>query len=89
MFINTQPILLAVDESTRSGGARLLKGMIAQHNWDALRACWIDVYIRLPDIITHDADKNFTCEEFRQHTVSLGIKTKEARVETDNSIGIV
>ena len=63
--------------------------MTAQHTWDALRACWIDVYIGPPDIITHDAGTNFTSKEFRQLSASMSILLHEVPVEAHHSVGRV
>ncbi|KAI0997666.1 hypothetical protein K3495_g10518 [Podosphaera aphanis] len=63
--------------------------MSARDTWDTLRAYWIDVYIGPPDIIFHDAGKNFASEEFRQHTTSMAISTKEVPIESHNSVGVV
>jgi len=89
VYIDGQPALHVVDEATRFGAARWVKSMSAQHAWDALRACWIDVYIGPPDIIAHDAGKNFASEEFRQHAATMAITTKGVPVEAHQSIGIV
>jgi len=50
---------------------------------------WIDSYLRPPDLITHDARKNFVSKEFKQYATVLGISTKAVPVEAHNSIGIV
>src|ERR1700721_2420274 len=54
-----------------------------------LRTCWIDTYIGPPDLITHDAGKNFVASEFRQHATSLAISTKSVPVEAHWSVGII
>jgi hypothetical protein len=89
MYIDGQPLLHAVDESTRFEAARWVKSMSAQHAWDALRAYWIDVYLGPPDILTHDVGTNFASEEFRQYATSMSITTKEVPVEAHQSVGIV
>jgi hypothetical protein len=61
----------------------------AQHTWDALRACWIDVYLGPPDEIVHDAGKNFDASEFRQYARALAINTHQVPVEAHQSVGIV
>lgn len=63
--------------------------MSAQYVWEALRTCWIDVYLGPPDVIAHDAGKNFASHEFRQNATALAIETNEVPVEAHNSIGIV
>ncbi|POS82415.1 hypothetical protein EPUL_006188 [Erysiphe pulchra] len=59
-YINGKPILHVVDETTRFQAAKWLANMTSQTMWDALRLCWIDVYVAPPDLITHDAGSNFT-----------------------------
>ena len=51
--------------------------------------CWIDSYFRPPDLITHDAGKNFVSKEFKQYTTILRISIKAVPVEAHNSIGII
>jgi len=89
MYIDGSPILHIVDEATRFQAARWLLNMTAQHVWETLRICWIDVYIGPPDLINHDAGTNFTASEFQQYANSLDITTKEVPVEAAHSMGIV
>lgn len=89
MYIDGQPVLHVVDDATRFQAARWLKDMSAKHAWDALRACWIDVYIGPPDVITHDAGRNFIGMEFRQLAATMSITTHEVPVEAHHSIGTV
>jgi hypothetical protein len=49
----------------------------------------MDIYLRPPDLFTHDTGKNFISKEFRQYGASLGITTKSVPVEAHWSIGIV
>ena len=51
--------------------------------------CWIDTYLGPPDIITHDAGKNFISREFKQYASTIGTNTKGVPVEAHNSIGMV
>ena len=89
MYIDSNPLLHVVDEGTRFQAARWLQNMTAQHAWDVLRLCWIDVYIGPPEVITHDAGTNFAAQEFQQYATSMAITTKEVPVEAHHSIGIV
>jgi hypothetical protein len=57
--------------------------------WDTLRVCWIDTYLGPPDIIVHNAGKNFVFIEFRQLANSIAIKIKEVLVEAHNNVGQV
>ncbi|KHJ31985.1 hypothetical protein EV44_g3850 [Erysiphe necator] len=89
MYIDSSPVLHVVDEATRFQSAKWLKNMSSQHIWEALRMCWIDVYLGPPDISNHDTDTNFTSHEFLQNAKALVIETKIAPVESANSMGIV
>jgi hypothetical protein len=42
-----------------------------------------------PDIIAHDAGKNFISREFKQYAINMGTVTKSVPVEAHNSIGMV
>ncbi len=59
MYIDGHPILHIVDKATMFQAARCLKNISARHTWKTLRLSWIDVYIRPPDLIAHDAGTNF------------------------------
>ncbi len=48
--------------------------------------CWIDIYLRLPDLVTHDTGKNFISKEFKQYISTIGINIKGVLVETYNFI---
>jgi hypothetical protein len=54
-----------------------------------LRICWINTYLGLPDLITHDARKNFVSNEFKQYALVIGVGTKGVPVEAHNFIGMV
>ena len=89
MYINGALLVHIIDQATRFQAGRWLQNISAKHTWDTLRACWIDTYLGPPDLITHDAGKNFVSKEFKQYTSMIGITTKSAPVEAHNSIGIV
>ena len=89
MYIDGSPVLHVVDEATRFQAARWLNNISAQTTWDALRNCWIDVYVGPPDLIVHDAGTNFTAAEFQQNANSMTIQKKCVPVEAAQSIGIV
>ena len=54
-----------------------------------LQIYWIDIYLGLLDLVTHDVGKNFISKEFKQYASTMGINTKGVPVEAHNSIGIV
>jgi hypothetical protein len=83
------PVLQVVDEATSFQAARFLNDISAEHTWDALRLCWIDVYLGPPEVIKHDAGKNFKSATFRQSAATLGITTEAVPIEAAHSIGLV
>ena len=89
MYIQNQPLLHIVDEGTRFQSGRWLANISAKHTWDKLRECWIDTYLGPPDLITHDAGKNFVSKEFQQYARTLGTTTTSVPVEAHHSIGLV
>ncbi|KAI1004025.1 hypothetical protein K3495_g4184 [Podosphaera aphanis] len=89
MYIDGNPLLHIVDEGTRFQAGRWLRNLTAKHTWDTLRACWIDTYLGPPDLITHNAGKNFVSTEFEQFAINVGSTTNAVPVEAHNSIGIV
>jgi hypothetical protein len=89
LYLESKPVLQAVDSATAFQAARFLKDMSARTTWDTLRACWIDTYLGPLDMVVHDAGKNFTSTEFKQLARSMAVDVKEVPVEAHNSIGLV
>ena len=89
MYITNKAVLHIVDEATGFQAARWLQNISTKHVWDVLRMCWIDTYIGPPDIITHDAGKNFISKDFKHLAIMMGITTKTVPVEAHWSIGKV
>jgi hypothetical protein len=89
MYINNQPLLHIVDEGTRFQNGKWLRNISARHTWEKLQECWINTYLGPPDLIVHDAGKNFVSKEFKQHARAMGTTCKSVPVEAHNSIGIV
>ncbi|KAI1006957.1 hypothetical protein K3495_g1266 [Podosphaera aphanis] len=86
---NNRPVLHVVDTATAFQSARFLKSLDAKTTWDTLRLCWIDIYNGPPDLIVHDAGKNFVASEFKQNAQAPSIDVKQVPVEAHNSIGKV
>ncbi|KAK1953493.1 hypothetical protein LY78DRAFT_536072, partial [Colletotrichum sublineola] len=84
-----RPALHVVDAATSFQAARFLENVTAEHTWEALRMCWIDVYLGPPDWIVTDAGLNFHAAEFKQSARALSIHVKEVPIEAHNSIGKV
>lgn len=89
LWIDGEPTLQAVCEGTAFSAARFLAGMSAKEVWEALRMCWIDVYLGPMELLVTDAGTNIACEEFRQQASLLHIEVKEVPVEAHHSIGKV
>ena len=87
--LNNKNVLHVVDTATGFNAARFLSNMSAKETFNALRSCWIDVYLGPPDIITHDAGTNFASQEFRAEAKLLGNTCKQVHTEAYWSIGKV
>lgn len=87
MYIEGKPILHGVDKATPFQAARFLRSMNTLTVWEAVRSCWIDVYIGPPEVIVHDAGTNFTRNEFKQNAQLMAFVTKEVAVEAHHTIG--
>ena len=64
LWIDSKPVLQAVDTATAFQAARFLKDISAKCAWNTLRNCWINTYQEPPKYITYNAGKNFTSTEF-------------------------
>ena len=65
MYIDNAPLLHIVDKATRFQNGKFLKNISTKHTWETLRQIWINTYLGPPDMITHNAEKNFVSSEFR------------------------
>ncbi|KAI9044044.1 uncharacterized protein KD926_001866 [Aspergillus affinis] len=89
IYIDNMPLFYVVNEATRFQSGRWLKDISAKHTWDMLRMCWIDTYLGPPDLITHDAGKNFVSKEFKTYAKTINISTRSIPIEAHNSIGMI
>ena len=89
MYLNSKPTLHVIDLATTFRATRFIKDISTHKVWNALRVCWIDVYLGPLDMVVHNAGKNFTSKEFKQLANSLSIQVKEVLVEAHNSVGKV
>lgn len=88
-YIDRKSVLHVADEATNYQAARWLQTVSTKPLWEALRLCWIDVYLGPPDVIAHDAGKNFMAEGFFANANLLDIRTKSIPIESANSMTIV
>ena len=50
---------------------------------------WINIYLKLLDLVIYNAGKNFISKEFKQYISTIGINIKGVLVKAHNSINIV
>lgn len=89
MYIDGAPVLHVVDDATSFQAARWLPDIATRTVWNALRNCWLDVYIGPPDYIVTDAGKNLTSKEFQNNASLVGTTANAVPVEAHWSIGKV
>ena len=89
LYIDGRPMLHVVDEATNYQAARWLRSGTAEALWKALRLAWVDVYVGPPDIIAHDAGKNFMAQAFKNNTDFIHVQTKAVPVEAPQSMTVV
>ena len=51
--------------------------------------CWIDIYLRPPDIIIYNTGKNFVSKEFKQYAIILKTAIRSVPIKAHNSVKIV
>lgn len=88
-YLDGKAVLRVVDQATRYQAVRWLSTITADSVWRALRMCWIDVYVGPPDIVTHDAGKQFMSKVFQSNTSMMHISTKAVPVECPNAMSLV
>ena len=54
-----------------------------------LQIYWINIYLKLLDLVIHNADKNFINKEFKQYISTIGINIRGVLVKAYNFISIV
>lgn len=81
LFIDAKPILHVVDESKRYQSAIWLETVSSESIWLPLGLCWIDVYMCPPEVIAHDAGKNFISRRFQTNADLIPIESKAIPVE--------
>lgn len=83
-YINKNPILNVVAETTHYQTARWLPNVTTDTVWRAMRVCWVDVYLGTPDIVAHHAGKQSISKVFQTNAALLHITTKSAPIESPN-----
>ncbi len=75
-----------MNEAIRFQIDRWLKDISARHVLDQLRICWIDIYLKLSDVIITDANKQFVTKKFKQYASNMKIAIKTVFIEANHSI---
>ena len=50
---------------------------------------WINIYLKLLDLVIYNIGKNFINKEFKQYISTIGINIKGVLVKAHNSISII
>jgi hypothetical protein len=82
-------ILHVMNKTTRFQIERWLKDIIAQHVWNQLRICWIDIYFESLDFIISNANKQFIVWKFKQYAFNMSIRINTVSIETHHSIDMI
>ena len=51
--------------------------------------CWINIYLKLLDLIIYNIGKNFISKEFKQYISIISINIKKIPIKAHNSISMV
>lgn len=77
------------DEPARYRAACWVPSVSGKNIWQALRLCRIDILVGQPDVVSHDADKNFLTKSFYINADLISIRTKYVPVDSENLMSIV
>jgi hypothetical protein len=72
MYLKSRPALHIVDEANRYQAATF-SNVSASETWKAIRKCWINTYLVLPDALRTDQGTNFMADHFRGAASAEGI----------------
>ncbi|KAI1769717.1 hypothetical protein F4818DRAFT_435445 [Hypoxylon cercidicola] len=89
MYLKGRPVLHTIDKATTFQAASFLPDITTKKTWETLRRIWIDTYLKPPNNLVYNANKNFIATKFTDNTKALSIEIKEIPVEAHNSIGSV
>lgn len=88
MYLDRKPVLEIFDEATGFQATNWLKSVDTCTIWNAIRAGWVDSYLRPPDIIFRSAAKALRFYAFSTNAEFLHIETKTAPVKAANTMSI-
>lgn len=87
--IEGKPVLHCVYKVTYFQFTRSLQDMSSETLGKEPPMCWINVYIGPPDVIVHEAGKNFMGSAFHAKPDMMHIQTESISAESAHSISIV
>jgi len=89
MYINGSLVLHIINKATRYQAARWLQNISVKYTWDILQTYWINTYLRPPEYITYNANRNFISKEFQQYAIAMAILIKAVLVKAYWSVGLI
>jgi hypothetical protein len=81
-----------IDRATRLNGVRFtpsLKNPSAPEIWNAIKLCWIDIYLGPPDILQVDQGRNFNASFIQTACAINGIEFQSIPTEAPWRMGVV
>lgn len=66
-----------LDQAPRYQSAKRMQNETAAAAWDALKACWMEVYFGTNDVITHDAGTKLSSREFHTNCDRFHIRFED------------
>ena len=90
MTLEGRTVLHIIDNDTKFGAAQFLQqGESTKNTWDVFVRIWVHQYIGYPDVIQVDQGPQFQSTEWKNYLRSMGIRSQNAGVESQNAIGTV
>lgn len=87
MKIHKRTVLHMVDKDTKFSVAIFLDNESSKGVWNAFLTEWVTTYIGYPEEVALDQGPQFQSREFKSLLNYVGIKSKDAGVESHNSLG--
>lgn len=89
IYLESKPMLNVIDEGKKFLVLCSLLAMSRDHVWNIFKLCSMDVYARPPEIIVHDAIKNFDSEKFRNNAQLMAIHIIFMPVEATQLVELI
>ncbi|EJT75230.1 hypothetical protein GGTG_05167 [Gaeumannomyces tritici R3-111a-1] len=59
-YLGNKPVIYIINESIKFNAITILKNLLAKEIWKILKRYWINVYLKLLNVITHNAGTHFS-----------------------------